>query len=108
MKYDDLTDARPRCLSVLIPFVCSAFNEILHCVAQVDLPFSGSGGETKNRFSSWLSWRPSWIFDRNDFSYFLSTSPSNASYPNFESIALSVQEKKRTMAAIFDFQSERF
>ena len=26
----------------------------------------GSGEEAKNRFS----WRPSWIFDRKDFSYF--------------------------------------
>ena len=30
----------------------------------------GSGGETKNRFSRWLPWRPSWISDRHDFSYF--------------------------------------
>ena len=32
----------------------------------VNWPF-GSGGEAKNRFSRWL---PSWISDRNDFSYF--------------------------------------
>ena len=32
---------------------------------QVSWPF-GSRGEAKNRFSRW---RPSWIFDRNDFSY---------------------------------------
>ena len=31
----------------------------------------------KNRFSRW---QPSWISDRNDFSYFWSTSHSNASY----------------------------
>ena len=37
---------------------------------QVSWPF-GSGGETKNRFSIL---RPSWISDRIDFSYFLSTS----------------------------------
>ena len=33
---------------------------------QVNWPF-GSGEEAKNRFSRWL---PSWISDRNDFSYF--------------------------------------
>ena len=30
----------------------------------------GSGEEAKNRFSRWQPWRPSWISDRNDFSYF--------------------------------------
>ena len=30
----------------------------------------GSGEEAKNRFSRWLQWRPSWISDRHDFSYF--------------------------------------
>ena len=30
----------------------------------------GSGVEAKNRFSRWLPWRPSWISDRHDFSYF--------------------------------------
>ena len=42
----------------------------------VNLPF-GSGEEAKNRFSRW---RPSWISDRNDFSYFCSTSHPDASY----------------------------
>ena len=37
----------------------------------------GSEGEAKTRFSRW---RPSWISDRNDFSYFLSTSHPDASY----------------------------
>ena len=32
----------------------------------VNWPF-GSGGEAKNRFSRW---RPSWISDRHDFSYY--------------------------------------
>ena len=35
----------------------------------VNLPF-GSGEEAKNKFSRWLTWRPSWISDRIDFSYF--------------------------------------
>ena len=30
----------------------------------------GSGEEEQNRFSRWRPWRPSWISDRNDFSYF--------------------------------------
>ena len=35
----------------------------------VNWPF-GSGEEAKNRFSRWRPWRPSWISDQNDFSYF--------------------------------------
>ena len=35
----------------------------------VNWPFS-SGEEAKNRFSRWRPWRPSWISDGNDFSYF--------------------------------------
>ena len=44
----------------------------------VNWPFS-SGKEAKNRFSRWLPWWPSWISDRHDFSYFLSTSHPDAS-----------------------------
>ena len=40
----------------------------------------GLGEEAKNRFSIWPPWRPSWIYDRHDFSYFWSTSHPNASY----------------------------
>ena len=36
---------------------------------RVNWPFS-SGEEAKNRFSKWLPWRPSWISDWHDFSYF--------------------------------------
>ena len=36
---------------------------------RVNWPFS-SGEETKNRFSRWLPWWPSWISDWHDFSYF--------------------------------------
>ena len=39
----------------------------------------GSGEEAK-RFSWWPTWRPSWISDQNDFSYFWSTGHSYASY----------------------------
>ena len=45
----------------------------------INWPFS-SGEEAKNRFSRWRPWWPSWISDRNDFSYFLSTSHPDASY----------------------------
>ena len=37
----------------------------------------GLGEEAKNRFSRW---QPSWISDRNNFGYFLSTSHPDASY----------------------------
>ena len=30
----------------------------------------GLGEEAKNRFSRWLPWWPSWIYDQHDFSYF--------------------------------------
>ena len=36
--------------------------------------------KAKNRFSRWRPWRPSWISDRHDFSYFWSTSHPDASY----------------------------
>ena len=46
---------------------------ILPTKFRVNWPFS-SGEEAKNRFSRWLPWRPSWISDWHDFSYFWSTS----------------------------------
>ena len=58
----------------------------------------GLGAEGKNRFSRWLPWRPSWISDRHDFSYFWSTSPW-CFLASLESIGLSVQEKRK-----IDFQ----
>ena len=53
---------------------------------RVNWPF-GSGEEAKNRFSRWRPWRPSWISDRKDFSYFLSTSHPNASYQVLSQLA---------------------
>ena len=61
---------------------------MLHTKFQVNWPF-GPGEETKNRFSRWPPRQPSWISDRNDFSYFLSTSHPNASYQ------LPTKKKKR-------------
>ena len=45
---------------------------------QVNWPFAS--GEVKNGFPRWQPRRPSWIFDCNCFSYFWSTSHSDASY----------------------------
>ena len=45
---------------------------------QVNWPFD-SGEEEKNTFSRWPPWWPTWIFDRNDFSYVLCTSHLDAS-----------------------------
>ena len=64
----------------------------------VNWPF-GSGEEAKNKFSRWppwwLSWWLSWISDRKDFSYFWSTSHSNASYGDWRQNGLLVQEKNQ-------------
>ena len=43
----------------------------------VNWPF-GSGEEAKIRFSRWRPWGPSWISDRNYFSYFCFTSHPDA------------------------------
>ena len=53
---------------------------------RVNWPF-GSGEEAKNRFSRWLPWRPSWISDWRDFSYFWSTSHPNVSYEVWSQLA---------------------
>ena len=56
--------------------------------------------ESKNRFSRWLPWGPSWKSDWHDFSYFSSTSHPIVSLTSLESNGLSVQEKKLNI----DFQ----
>ena len=66
---------------------------------QVNWPFS-SGEEAKNRFSRWLPWRPSWISDWHNFSYFLIYKSPQCLLRCLESIGLSVQEKKLNI----DFQ----
>ena len=80
----------------------------------VNLPFS-SGEEAKNRFSRWPPWRPSWISDRHDFSYFWSISHPNASYQVWSQLAFGYRSrsekqifKMAAMAAILDFRSARF
>ena len=58
----------------------------------VNWPFS-SGGEAKNRFSRWLSWRPTWISDWNDFSYFWSISHPDASYHVWSQLAFGFRRR---------------
>ena len=53
---------------------------------RVNWSFS-SEEEAKNRFSRWLPWRPTWISNRDDFSYFLSISHPNASYQVWSQLA---------------------
>ena len=60
---------------------------------QVNLP-SVSGEKAKNRFLRWRQRKPSWISDRNNFSYFWSTSHPRCFLSSFKSSGLSVQEKK--------------
>ena len=52
-----------------------------------------SGEKLQNWFSTWWLWRPSWITNWNDLSYFWSTGHPDTSY-KASSIGLSVQEKK--------------
>ena len=47
----------------------------------------GLGEEAKNRFSRWPPWRPSWISNRNNFSYYWSTNHPNASYQVWSQLA---------------------
>ena len=56
--------------------------------------------EAKNRFSRWPPWRPSWIKDRQKFSFFLIYKSPQCFLPGLESIGFWVQEKKRKI----DFQ----
>ena len=65
-------------LGFLIGTILSIFDQVTLMLPSgfgVNWPFS-SGEEAKNRFSRW---RPSWISDRHDFSYFWSTSHPYAS-----------------------------
>ena len=60
----------------------------------------GLGVEAKNRFSRWLPWRPSWISDQQDFSFFFIYKSPQCFLESLVSIGLSVEEKKRKI----DFQ----
>ena len=59
----------------------------------VNLPF-GSGEEAKNRFSREQPWRPFWISEWNDFSYFLSKSHPDASYQGPSQLAFWFRRSK--------------
>ena len=75
----------------------------------------GLGEEAKNIFSRFPPWRPSWIYDRHDFRYFWSTRHPSASYRVSSQLAFRCMRRSEkyifkmvAMAAILDFQSERF
>ena len=55
----------------------------------------GSGEKVKNRFSRWLPWRPSWISNQNDFSYFWSISHTNASYQVSSQLAFGFKRRSK-------------
>ena len=57
---------------------------------QLTFQFMGSS----NRFLRWQPWQSSWILKQNKFSYFWSTSHPNNILSSFESIGLTVPEKK--------------
>ena len=61
---------------------------------RVNWPF-GSGEEAKNRFSRWRPWRPSWFYDRHDFSYFWSTSHPDAPYQVWSQLAFWFMRRKQ-------------
>ena len=76
----------------------------------VHWPF-GSEEQAENRFSIRLSWRPSWISERNDFSYFLSTSHPDVSYLVSSQLAFAFRRRSghlgfpiSTILAVFDLQ----
>ena len=81
---------------------------------QVNWPF-GSGEKAKIRFSRLLPYPPSWISDRNDFSYFWSTRHPDASYQVSSQLAFWFRRrsenrffKMAAIAATLDFWLERF
>ena len=79
-KIDFQDDCHGSQLGFLIGTILAIFDlqvtPMLPSKFGVNWPF-GSGEEAKNIFSRW---RPSWISDRNDFSYFWSTGHPDASY----------------------------
>ena len=86
---------------------------------RVSWPF-GSEEEVKSRFSRWPPRRSSWISERDNFSYFWSTSHPKASYPGLSQLAFRFRSRSEKfifkMVAILkiyfsllsDFHLERF
>ena len=72
----------------------------------------GSGEAAKNKFSRWRPLRPSWISDRNKFSYIWSTSHPDAPTKFQDNLPFdSGEEAKKLnskMAAVLEFRLERF
>ena len=50
--------------------------------------------EVQNRFSRWPPLQPSWIYNQNDFSFFLSASHLDTSYQVSCQVAFLVQKRK--------------
>ena len=53
----------------------------------------GSGEKVQNRFSKWRLWQSSWISDRNNLSYFWSTSPTDTCYQVWSQLAFWFRRK---------------
>ena len=72
----------------------------------------GSGEKVYNRFSRWWPWRPFWIFNRNDFTYILSTSQPYNSYQVSSQLSFLFRRTRskqnfKIVMAILDFRLER-
>ena len=88
------------------------FTLILPTKSRVNWPFSSE--EVKKKGFS--RWPPSWISNRNDFSYFYINKSSRCFLPIFQSTGPLVQENKwkkksfkmAAMTAILDFRSKQF
>ena len=65
---------------------------VLHTKFRVSWPFC-SGEEANNRYSRWPQWRPLWISDKNEFSFFIYKS-SRWFLPGFKSPFGSGEEEK--------------
>ena len=63
---------------------------ILSYQVRISWPFR-SGEEYRNTFLRKRLWSPSWISDRNDFSYFISTSHPDTSYQVSSQLAFRIR-----------------
>ena len=68
--------------------------QMLTAKFRINWPF-GSGEEGKSRFSRWLPGRTAWISDRNDFSYFLSSSHPDDSYKVLSQLAFRFRKRRK-------------
>ena len=87
---------------------------LLQCKFQLKSPY-GSGGYVKNWFSRWHLWRPSWISNQQNFTYFWSTSHFVATMQVSAQIARWFRSRRQksifnmvAVVTILDFHSTRF